>query len=184
MFENSTDFYDELHFNRVFDLERKRSLRSQKPFILILIHVTGFMKPCPPDGLNQLLKTLASSFRETDFRGWYMRRSVIGIVFTELDSVGSETRAILFCKMQEALAAQLNPDDLRKIYVTFHTFPSSHENAVSCGRFDMERFQDLTDQHARTRPPSRMKRLMDVMGSFAALVKFVPSFFNHPASKT
>jgi hypothetical protein len=28
-----------------------------------------------------------------------------------------------------------------------------------------------------------MKRLLDVMGSFAAFVKFVPSFFNHPASK-
>jgi hypothetical protein len=183
MFEDSNEFYDELHFSRMFGLERKRSHRSQKPFILILIDITGIMKSCPHDGLNQVLKALASSFRETDFRGWYVRGSVIGFVFTELDSVGHDTRTILFGKMQAALASQIDPDDLRKIYVTFHTFPSSHEDAVSCGRFDLERFQDMTDQHARIRAPSRMKRLLDVMGSFAAFVKFVPSFFNHPASK-
>jgi hypothetical protein len=174
MFTGSNKFYDELHFNKMFNIERKRSLRSQKPFILILINITGFMKPCPHDGLNQVLKALASSFRETDFRGWYMRGSVIGIVFTELDSVGHDTRAILFGKMQAALASQMDPDNLRQIYVTFHTYPSADEDAVSCGRFDLERFQDMTDQHARMRPPSRMKRLMDVMGSFAAFIKTAP----------
>lgn len=184
MFHGSNDFYDETHFNRMFDLERKRSRRSRKPFILILINITGFMKPRPHVGLNQVLKALASSFRETDFRGWYMRESVIGIVFTELDSVGPDTRAALFGKMQAALASQLYPEDLKKIYVTFHTFPSSHEDAVSCGRFDLERCQGLTDRHAPMLFPSRTKRLMEVMGSFAAFVKFVPAFFNHTTPKT
>jgi hypothetical protein len=174
MFEGCNDFYDELHFNRMLDLERKRSLRSKKPFILILINITSFMEPCPLDGLNQSMKALASSFRKTDFRGWYMRESVIGIVFTELDSVGPDTRAILFGKMQAALAAQIDPDDLRKIYVTFHTFPSSGEDAVSCGRFDLERYRGLTDHHARMRSPSKMNRLMDILGSFAAFVKTAP----------
>jgi hypothetical protein len=174
MFEDSSDFYDQLHFNRLFDLERKRSLRSQKPFILILIHITGFMKPCPFEGLNQVLKALESNFRKTDFRGWYMQESVLGIVFTELDSVGHDTRAILFGKMQAALASQIDPDNLRKIYVTFHTFPSSGEDAVSCGRFDLERYRGLTDHHARMRSPSKMNRLMDILGSFAAFVKTAP----------
>ena len=169
MFEGSDDFYDELHFNRMFDLERMRSRRSQNPFILILINITGIMRG---EGLNQVLQSLASSFRDTDFRGWYVRGSVIGIVFTELSSVGPDTRAALFGKVQAALASQLEPDDLRKIYVTFHTFPSSREDAVSCGRFDLERFQDMTDHHAPMHSPSRMKRLLDVMGSFAAFVKF------------
>jgi len=164
MFGGSNDFYDELHFNRMFDLERRRSLRSQKPFILILIHSTGFMKPCPLKVLDQVLKALESSFRDTDFRGWYMRESVIGIVFTELDSVGPDTRATLFGKMQTSLASQMNPEALKKIYVTFHTFPSSHEDAVSCGRFDLEHCQCLRDDHAKTRPHSKLKRLMEVMG--------------------
>ena len=180
MFEGCDDFYDELHFNRMFDLERMRSRRSQKPFILILINVSGFMKH---EGLNQMLKALASSFRETDFRGWYVRESVIGIVFTELDSVGPHTRAALFGKMQVALVSRLEPADLRKIYVTFHTFPSSREDAVSCGRFDLERCQGMTGRRARVHSSSRMKRLKEVMGGFAAFVKFVPAFFNHPTSK-
>ena len=181
MFEGSDVFYDELHFNRMFDLERMRSRRSQKPFILILINVSGFMNH---EGLNQMLKALASSFRETDFRGWYVRESVIGIVFTELDSVGPDTRAALFGKMQAALVSRLEPADLRKIYVTFHTFPSSREYAVSCGRFDLERCQGLTECHARMHSSSRMKRLLEAMGSFAAIAKFLPAFFSHPTSKT
>ena len=183
MFEDSNELYDELHFSRMFGLERKRSHRSQKPFILILIDITGIMKSCPHDGLNQVLKALASSFRETDFRGWYVRESVIGIVFTELDSVGPHTRAALFGKMQAALVSRLEPADLRKIYVTFHTFPSSREDAVSCGRFDLERCQGMTGRRARVHSSSRMKRLKEVMGGFAAFVKFVPAFFNHPTSK-
>ncbi len=180
MFEGSDDFYDELHFNRMFDLERMRSRRSQKPFILILINITGFMKG---EGLNQVLKALASNFRDTDFRGWYVRESVIGIVFTELGSVGPDTRAALFGKMQAALVSRLDSDDLRKIYVTFHTFPSSREDAVSCGRFDLERCHGMMDRHGWTHSSSRMKRLLQAMGSFAAFVKFVPAFFNHPTSK-
>ena len=164
MFGGSNDFYDELHFNRMFDLERRRSFRSQKPFILILIHITGIMKPCPLERLDKVQRALLLSFRDTDFRGWYMRESVLGIVFTELDSVGPATRAVLFGKMQAALASQLDPEDLKKIYVTFHTFPSYREDAVSCGRFDLEHCQCLRDDHAKTRPHSKLKRLMEVMG--------------------
>ncbi len=129
------------------------------------------------------MKALASSFRETDFRGWYVRESVIGIVFTELDSVGPHTRAALFGKMQDALAS-LEPDDLRKIYVTFHTFPSSREDAVSCGRFDLEHCQGLMNRHARMPRIPGIKKMTAAMGNFVASVRFAPSFFNRPVSKT
>jgi hypothetical protein len=97
MFEGSDNFYDELHFNRMFEPERMRSRRFRQPLILILINVSGFMKF---EGLNQVMKALASSFRETDLRGWYVRQAVIGIVFTEPDSFGPDTRAAVFGKMQ------------------------------------------------------------------------------------
>ncbi len=182
MFEGSNDFYDERYFNRIFDLERKRSIRSQKPFIVILIDIKGFIKPGPQERLNRLLKALASSFRDTDLRGWYIQESVIGVIFTELNSVGEGTRAILFNKMQAALATHMDPDDLRKIYVTFLTYPSSHGDAVSCGRFDLERYADRMDPHARMRSPSA-KRLTDVTGSLGKLAKLVPAFFSHLTSK-
>jgi len=183
MVTGSNDFYDELDFKKMIDLERKRSQRSLKPFILILIDIKSLIKPCSLEGPNIFLKAFASSFRETDFRGWYMRESIVGIAFTELNSVGRDTRAILFGKLETALTSQMDPDDLQKIYVTFHTYPSSHDDAVSCGRFDLERCQDLAEHHVRMQAPPVRKRLMEVMGSFSEFVRLVPAFFSHPTSK-
>jgi hypothetical protein len=152
-FEQSNSFCDELQFNRMFKLERKRVKRSRKPFILILIDVTGLMKACEPGGVDALQKALSSGFRETDFQGWYRRGSVIGIVFTELHSVGDNTREILFSKLMDTLAARIEPDALQKIYITCHTYPSSHEDAISCGRFDLGRYQVPTHQIADTSFP-------------------------------
>jgi hypothetical protein len=183
-FEGGNGFCNELQFNRMFRLERKRAKRSAKPFILILIHVTGLMNSCPPGGADKLQKTLSSAFRETDFLGWYRRESVIGIVFTELHSVGDNTRAILFGKLMDALASRIEPDALQKIYITFHTFPSSHEEAVSCGRFDLGRFQVPTDQIAGLQLFPGVKKLIKAAGPLTALLKFLPIFFGCPLSKT
>ena len=184
MFEGPNGFHDELHFNRLFDLERKRAQRSGKPFILILIQITDPGDSCTPDRMKKLQKALSSSFRETDFRGWYRRESVIGIVFTELRSVGDDTRAALFGKLLDALAFRIEPDELRKIYITFHTYPADHEDAVSCGRFDLDRYPAPVHQIAGTQFLPRMKKLMKATGPLAALLKFLPIFFSYPASKT
>jgi hypothetical protein len=183
-FEGSNGFCNELQFNRMFRLERKRAKRSGKPFILILIHITGLMNSCPPGGVDKLQKALSSAFRETDFQGWYRRGSVIGIVFTELHSVGENTRAVLFGKLMDALASRVEPDSLQKIYITFHTYPAFHEEAVSCGRFDLGRFQVPTDPIAGTQFFLRIKKLIKAAGPLTAVLKFLPMFFSYPLSKT
>jgi len=174
------DFCDEAHFLKMLDLEIKRTRRSRQPFILVLIH----MNSGPPDRAGGLQRAISSGFRETDFRGWYRRESVAGIVFTDLRSVGDDTRAILFGKLLDALACRIEPDDLRKVYITFHTYPSSREDAVPCGRFDLARYPGPTHQIVDTQFLPRMKKLMKATGPLAAILKFLPIFFTHPASKT
>jgi len=173
-------FYGEAHFQRMLNLEIKRTRRSRQPFILVLIHMNSGL----PDGAGVLQKAFSSGFRETDFRGWYRRESVAGIVFTDLLSVGDDTRAILFGKLMDALASRIEPDDLRKIYITFHTYPSSREDAVPCGRFDLARYPAPAHQIAGTQFLPRMKKLMKATDPLASLLKFLPIFFSHPASKT
>src|SRR5512139_1754773 len=75
--EGSDSFHDESHFNRLFDLEIKRSKRSKKPFVLILINITGLKKSHTM--LSKLQKVISSGFRETDIRGWHKQESIIGI---------------------------------------------------------------------------------------------------------
>ena len=173
-------FYGEAHFQRMLNLEIKRTRRSRQPFILVLIHMNSGL----PDGAGVLQKAFSSGFRETDFRGWYRRESVAGIVFTDLLSVGDDTRAILFGKLMDALASRIEPDDLRKIYITFHTYPSSREDAVPCGRFDLARYPAPAHQIAGTQFLPRMKKLMKATGPLAALLKFLPIFFSYPPPKS
>jgi hypothetical protein len=174
------DFYGEVRFLKMLDLEFKRARRSRQPFILVLIHMnSGFS-----NGAGDWQKAVASGFRETDIRGWYRQDSVIGIAFTELRSVGDDTRASLFGKLLDALASQVEPDDLRKMYITFHTYPSSREDAVPCGRFDLAHYPAPAYQIAGTQFLPRMKKLMKATGPLAALLKFLPIFFSYPASKT
>ena len=174
------DFHDEAHFHKLLDLEIKRTRRSRQPFILVLIHMNAGL----PNRPGVLQRAFSSGFRETDLRGWYRRKSVAGIVFTDLRSVGDDTRAILFGKLMDALASRIEPDDLRKIYITFHTYPSSREDAVPCGRFDLAGYPAPMHQIADARFLPRMKRLMRSTGPMAALLKFLPIFFSHPASKS
>jgi len=174
------DFYDEAHFLKMLDLEIKRTRRSRQPFILVLIH----MNSGPPNGTAVLQRAFSSGFRETDFRGWYRRESIAGIVFTDLRSVGDDTRSILFGKLLDALASRIEPEDLRKVYITFHTYPSSREDAVPCGRFDLARYPAPAHQVAGTQFLPRMKKLMKATGPLAALLKILPIFFSHPPSKS
>ena len=167
--EGSDCFYDESHFDRLFDLEIKRTKRSKKPFVLILIDITGLKKS--HTRLNKLQEVLSSDFRETDIRGWYKQESIIGIIFTELNSFGHDTREAIFGKTLAALNSQIDPDELRRIYITFHSYPKDLENSIGSGRFELEFDHDLTRKNSTSISSSRVRRLINFVGSFLALIK-------------
>jgi hypothetical protein len=169
--EGSGSFYDEFHFNRMFDLEKKRTKLSRRPFILMLINITDLKKPRANDMLSKLKKAFLSDFRETDIRGWYKQESIIGIIFTELDSLGHNTRDVIFGKTLIALNSQIGPDELSKLYITFHSYPKDLENSIGSGRFDLELKHDHTRENSTSISSSRVRKLINFMGSFLALIK-------------
>ncbi len=90
---HSTDFlldtesglYIEDYFHEMVALERKRSERSGRPFLLMLIdikdvHYGGEIK----EAVGKISSALASLTRETDVRGWHEHNFVIGVIFTEI----------------------------------------------------------------------------------------------------
>ncbi len=168
-------FYDEYHFKRMFDLERKRTELSRRPFILILIDVTGLKQP---HALNKLQKAFLSGFRETDIRGWYREDSIIGIIFTELGSDGQNSREAIIGKTLAALNAQMGPEELRKLYITFNSYPKDLENSIGSGRIDLEINHDLTEESGTNGSSSNVRKLTNLVGSFLALIKVTPRYFN------
>src|SRR5262245_25842181 len=72
-------------FRRLISLERKRSERTQRPFVLLLMD-TGRNLPTEKNGriLLDILSSLQAATRETDVMGWYESNSVVGVMFTEI----------------------------------------------------------------------------------------------------
>ena len=72
-------------FHRLISLERRRTERSRKPFLLMLLDMGDHL----PSGaaakvLSKILAGLSGSTRETDVAGWYKTDCVVGVMFTEI----------------------------------------------------------------------------------------------------
>jgi lipopolysaccharide/colanic/teichoic acid biosynthesis glycosyltransferase len=169
--------YDVDHFNRMLSLERKRTQRSKKPFILMLLDISKFVNPHPNlMAIRRIDKVLADCVRETDVRGWYRKGAIIGVIFTELASACEAIRDTILGKCLQSLARALDPGDLEKIEITFHVFPEDQDKGNCSGRFDMSLYKDLMENERKNGLPRKLKRFIDVVGSLLALVIFSPVF--------
>jgi hypothetical protein len=132
--EGNEYFFDEPDFNEMLNLERKRSKRSMKPLILMCFDVSDMMIPNCTHEHRILLKAFATCIRETDVRGWYKQESIMGILFTEIETASPSVRESLFRRVMAYLVSQAGPSVLFKVKVTFHIYPGGkvHDNTVDC----------------------------------------------------
>lgn len=113
------------HFQRILTLERQRSQRSQRPFLLMLLDSGDFT---PSENNRQLLEktlaALAGSIRDTDVAGWYTNDSVLGIMVTELGSGGRNTiLSAMLVRVSETLRNNLSAQQFSEMCISFYLFP-------------------------------------------------------------
>jgi hypothetical protein len=81
---SSKDCYSsEEYFERMLILERRKSQKTGKPFVLILLNIAKLLKGKRAEKkfvLQRLMTVLSSSTRDIDLKGWYMFGSIIGII--------------------------------------------------------------------------------------------------------
>src|ERR1700684_4426772 len=78
-------FLEQELFATMIRLERKRTERSQRRFILMLLESGGLLKAQgKDDAFQKILHALSVSTRETDIKGWYKDKSILGVIFTEI----------------------------------------------------------------------------------------------------
>ena len=175
VFDGIQGFYNEDYFNRMLSLERKRTQRSKKPFMLMVIDISKLVNPHPNlVVINSIGRVLEAGIRETDVRGWYRKGLSIGVIFTELESACAAVRDKIFAKLLLSLAGEIDPKDLEKIDVSFHIFPEDQDKGNCSGRFNMNLYKDLLEGDRKNGLSRKMKRLMDIVGSLLALVIFSP----------
>jgi lipopolysaccharide/colanic/teichoic acid biosynthesis glycosyltransferase len=171
------DFYPEAGFDRMLYLERKRTERSRRPFLLMLLDV-GELSSSPEDSksVKEIKTALPSCIRETDIRGWYERGKIIGIIFTEINSVDEIVKEKIFLKIQDCLCAAIGAGEVEKIKVSYHVFPEGNsEPGKDRQWFNSNLYPEITKKPPGQKIPLYLKRGIDVVGSLFGLIALSPA---------
>lgn len=170
------DFLSEEQFRRMLARERKRSERSRKHLVLMLID--GGLKNKKTDGLlEQIAVVLSASIRETDLGGWFEANSVFGVIFTEFgDCDVSAAVKIIEAKVTSSLQSSFKATQLSSFQISFYAFPEGWEGDGHQRPVDPTMYPDLFEVKEKKKLSLLTKRLMDVVGASVAVTMLSPAF--------
>ena len=165
-------------FRRMITIERKRSERSRKPFMLLLLDM-GDELPSEKNGkiLGKIVSALSASTRDTDVTGWYSDNCVVGVMFTEISNgEGASTPNTIITRVTQTLQKNLALEQFNKVTLSFHVFPEGWDQEAEQGPTNRTLYPDLSQREDGRKASRATKRLMDILGSFLALAFFSPLF--------
>jgi len=167
---------NEESFHRMISLERKRTERSKKPFLLMLLDM-GDRLPADQNGkaLDKILSALSLSTRETDVTGWYKNNSVVGVMFTEFGADAHNTiMSTMMTRVSETLRNNLNSQQFGEISISFHLFPEEWNHDIPARPSNPTLYPDLARRDSARKFFCVIKRIMDAGLSAVALLVLSP----------
>jgi lipopolysaccharide/colanic/teichoic acid biosynthesis glycosyltransferase len=172
----SGDVLSEEIFHGMIARERKRSERSQRPFVLLLID-SRQSEADEDQGrlLLDLLPALQGATRETDVTGWYKTDAVVGVMFTEIVLDNKSVLSTILSRIGAVVRNGLDTDQFSRVTFTFHVFPDDWD-AEDTGRpSNPTLYPDLEKRQTSNRLNLATKRLIDVLGSLLLLALLSPA---------
>src|SRR5262249_52488098 len=163
--------FDAESFVRILSLERKRTHRSQRPFLLMLLDLSRLLRDRQQQRsklVKNVIKSLQLCARQTDMIGWYKPNSIIGIIFTELSEAISSISKIRK-RIHTALQAQLTLQQIAIITIATYMYPPEDPDSSEPGTPD-KLYPDLKHH----KPASLVKRMLDIIGSSMLLKLCLP----------
>jgi len=170
-------FYGKSHFHHMLRIERGRTERSGKPFLLLLLDLS-LLSPeqLQKDVIEKIKTALTASLRETDIRGWYDRNRIIGVIFTEMEVLDESSIGVVVRKIHSRFSEKLDPAVVLRISVSFHVYPETKTAISIKGPFNVTLYPELNKKDLGFRCSMAAKTLMDAVGSALALLLFSPFF--------
>jgi exopolysaccharide biosynthesis polyprenyl glycosylphosphotransferase len=159
-------------FIRRLHLEQRRTERSRRPFVFVLLESEVLSQKNEDESQKRLLHALSSSIRETDLVGWYEHGSAIGVIFTETRE--DTTRALgdsLVNKIRGLLERELPSQFVKQIHLSFYIFPDDWNRDTGTKEAVL-----YPDSVRLKRLPQVLKRCLDVSGSLLAMIVGAPLF--------
>ena len=178
-FSGGSDFHPESDFDLMLSLERKRTERFCRPFILLLLNVEDLMPGSNEDSFIRDLETaLSSCVRETDIKGWYEQAKVAGIILTELTSIDEVVKEKIFMKIQDLLVIALGSEIVQKIQVSYRVFPGS-SNGKGWKQFNTSLRPEVTKKTPAIKIPRFIKKGLDIAATISRLMILSPVFLTN-----
>ena len=170
-------FLSEDHFRRMLSRERKRSERSRKHLVLMLIDGKGVKSKKTDALLEQIAVVLGAAIRETDIAGWFETSAVFGVIFTEFGEADVSTAVkIIEAKITTELQRGFKVNQLSSFQISFYAFPDGWDGTGQARAVDAELYPDLFEVEQKKKLSLLVKRVMDVCGAAAALAVLSPAF--------
>ncbi len=174
LFDGHTTLYKEDYFRHLLSLERKRTERTKKPFLLMKLHVEKVLENDRHSRKKRdIAAALAKVTRDLDIKGWFEHGSKIGIIFLE---AGAADVHILRQKVRGCLNTMPSLMDDVTIRITFRVFPDDISITGENESANIVFYAGSGKQPASTVLALISKRALDVTGSITALIVFLPIF--------
>jgi lipopolysaccharide/colanic/teichoic acid biosynthesis glycosyltransferase len=166
-------------FSQLLVRERKRSERSNRPFLLLSLQTKDHVNfESSPTG-RAALRALSATTRGTDILGWVQHPTVVGVIFPE---IGAAEPALAIetvrARLLLELGQRLGTGALGDFSLEFRVYPESSngDSPSGPGPIDPIFHPDLVRDQQTRRIPNWIKRMLDIVASLALLLMLAPLF--------
>ncbi|MBN1578480.1 MAG: sugar transferase [Chitinispirillaceae bacterium] len=167
--KDTYELYKEKYFEDLLFKERKRTERSKRPFVLIIIRINHNFQNKDDTGLHALFGILDECFRKSDIIGWYKSRSVIGIICPEVP--GSMVEALR--EKVDNVVERTSPLAFRQaLAVSYIRFPQNESSTTQ--KLSHIVYGELKEKRLIRIGSDFCKRTMDIIIASLMLVIFLP----------
>jgi hypothetical protein len=139
--ESGRNFYTEDNFHKQLTKERQRTERYQKPFLLMLIDLKDLIKSKSDmsfmnksdfnERTRKVENVLIGNTREVDLKGWYRFHGIIGVIFSEIDTLDRNfVKNKIHTKLCDAFGAEL----INNIVISFYGYPQGFINQIDINK--------------------------------------------------
>jgi lipopolysaccharide/colanic/teichoic acid biosynthesis glycosyltransferase len=163
-------------FIRMLRLERRRTERSGRAFMFVLISCEEFRSKGEGILLDRVIAALSGATRETDILGWYKSGITLGILMTEIGEPNPITVDIITQRIRRTVQRDVAIEEFRSISFQFRLFPQEVERSSSNDDNHIH-YPDITrPNRSKQKWGPVLKRSVDIIGSLTALLLFMPMF--------
>lgn len=166
----------ETTFVKMLRLERRRTERSGRAFMLVLISREDFQSTKGSDLLDRIVSALSGTTRETDLLGWYETGSILGLLMTEIGEPAPNMIETITQKILRTLQDEITDEEFRTLSFQFRLFPHEVEKSSDSNNNHIH-YPDISRQKKSKFESGRiLKRAVDIVGSLSAIILFSPVF--------